>query len=327
MLESGTGFDGRGTNIGKIESMNDSMAHPGSAIAPLELPGWKATINWLSAILVSLLFLVSGLWKVTDPAGAAVRMAQARIPENLSLAAALLFGIAETTTAVLLLVPRFRRWGAWAGTLLLMAFMIYVGFHYNALRGAECNCFPWIKRAVGPMFFLGDAVMMLLAVMAGVWARPSENRRSAVLILAAVSVFAFASYGMAEVRQSGTKAPDAITVDGAPYSLREGRVLIFFFDPECMHCVDAARRMSKLNCGDTRVVGVATAQPQFAPEFLRTTGLKGGISTDLTVLKKIFPFGDPPAAVALENGREKEALTRFEGEEPAASLKKLGFIY
>lgn len=303
------------------------MAEPRSAIAPLELPGWKTTVNWLSAILVSMLFLVSGVWKVTDPTGTAVRMAQARIPENLSLAAALLFGIAETTAAVLILVPRFRKWGAWAAGLLLIGFIIYVGLNYHALRGAECNCFPWVKRAVGPLFFVGDAAMLLLAIMAGLWAKPSENRRGAVLILAAVSVFAFASYGMAEVRQSGTKAPETITVDGSPYPLRDGKILIFFFDPECMHCVDAARRMSKLNWGDTKLVAVATTQPQFAPEFLRSTGLKAVISTDLASLKKTFPFGDPPAAVAVENGREKEALTRFEGDEPAASLKKLGFVY
>jgi len=33
-----------------------------------------------------------------------------KVPQNLSLAAALLLGIAETFSAVLILVPRFRRW-------------------------------------------------------------------------------------------------------------------------------------------------------------------------------------------------------------------------
>jgi len=31
--------------------------------------------------------------------------------------------------------------------------------------------------------------------------------------------------------------------------------------------------------------------------------------------------------VALENGRQKAPLTKFEGEEPGATLKQLGFIY
>ncbi|MCL4402097.1 MAG: hypothetical protein M1436_05465, partial [Acidobacteria bacterium] len=90
-------------------TMNDSMAQPACLIGRLEAPGWKTAGSWTCGILISLLFLVSGIWKITDPTGAAVRMAQARVPENLSLAAAVLFGIAETFTGVLILVPRFRR--------------------------------------------------------------------------------------------------------------------------------------------------------------------------------------------------------------------------
>lgn len=308
-------------------NMNDSMAQRDNALAPLELPGWKTTLNWLSAIVLSLLFLIAGLWKVTDAPGAAVRLAQATVPGHLSLAAALLLGIAETVTGVLILVPRFRKWGAGLACLLLLAFMVFIGAHYDALRGVECNCFPWIKRAVGPGFFVGDSVMLLFAITAGLWARPSEGKRSAVLVLAAVSVFALVSYGVEVARQTGVKAPETITVDGKPFSTQQGRVFIYFFDPECLHCIDAAKRMAQLNWGDTRVVGVATQQPQFAREFLDSTGLKAGISADLGLLKKTFPFGDPPAGAALEHGRQVEALTRFEGDEPEAALKRLGFVH
>src|SRR5580704_6802893 len=168
---------------------------------------WKTTLSWAGAILLALVFLVSGLWKLTDASGAAVRMAQARVPQSLSLAAAIGFGIAETVAAVLLLVPRFRRWGAWLGGALLVAFMIFIGVEYNALRGAECSCFPWVKRAVGPNFFIGDGIMLLLAMMAGAWARPARSMRTAALILGAVTLFAAASYGVAAMRQTGTKAP------------------------------------------------------------------------------------------------------------------------
>ena len=134
------------------------------------------------------------------------------------------------------------------------------------------------------------------------------------------------SYGVAAIRQTGTKAPDTVTVNGKPFSLQLGKILIFYFDPECMHCVDAAKRMSKLNWGDTQVVAVPIAQPQFAKGFLDDTGLKAVISDDLPPLKKIFPFVSTPAGVALVNGREKMALTQFEDNEPADSLKKLGFV-
>ena len=293
----------------------------------MELPGWKTALSWTAAILLSLLFLASGLWKITDAQGAAVRMAQARVPESMSLAAALVFGIVETLGGVLLLVPRFRRWGSILTGLLLLAFLAYFAVYYNVLRGADCSCFPWVKRVVGPGFFIGDGLMLLLAVLAGIWSRPSESSRSAIPVLGAVVVFALVSYGVGAVRQTGVRAPETIAVDGQAYSLEHGKVFLYFFDPECMHCFDAARRMSHLNWGDTKVVAIATQHPQYAPQFLQDTGLRAAISTDLQKLKQVFPFVSPPAGVALENGREKASLTKFEDEEPGATLKQLGLIY
>ena len=302
------------------------MAQPHPGLAELDLPGWKTSLSWVAAILLAVVFLVSGLWKLTEAPGAAVRMAQARVPQSLSLAAAIGFGIAETFTAVLLLVPRFRRWGAWLGGALLIAFMIFIGINYSALRGAECSCFPWVKRAVGPNFFIGDGLLLLLAVVAGKWAKPAQRMRTAMLILGAVTLFAAASYGVAAMRQTGTRAPDTVTVNGKPYSLQEGKILIFYFDPECLHCLDAAKRMSKLNWADTRIVAVPINVPQFGQGFLDDTHLNAVLSNDLQQLKKIFPFVSAPAGVALVNGREKMALTQFEDPEPAVTLKKIGFI-
>jgi uncharacterized membrane protein YphA (DoxX/SURF4 family) len=302
------------------------MAQPHQGLAQLELPTWKTTANWVSAILLALVFLGSGLWKLTDAPGAAVRMAQAMVPQSLSLAAAIGFGIAETFAALLLLTPRLRRWGAWLGGALLIAFMIFIGMNYNALRGAECSCFPWVKRAVGPGFFIGDGLMLALAVLAGVWAPLARGMRGAFVILGIVTLFAAGSYAVAAMRQTGTKAPDTVTVDGKPYSLQQGKILIFYFDPECLHCLDAAKRMSHYKWGDTRVVGVPINVPQFAQGFLEDTHLKAVLSNDHQQLKKIFPYVSAPAGVALVNGREKMALTQFEDPEPEATLKKLGFI-
>ncbi|MGA2271768.1 MAG: MauE/DoxX family redox-associated membrane protein [Bryobacteraceae bacterium] len=307
--------------------MTDSMAQPGGRLASLELPGWKTALSWVAAVLLSLLFLLSGLWKITDAQGAAVRMAQARVPESMSLVAALVFGIVETLSGVLILVPRFRRWGSILAGLLLVAFVAYFAVNYNALRGEDCSCFPWVKRVVGPGFFIGDGLMLLLAVFAGIWSRRPESIRSAFLILGAVVVFALVSYGVAAVRETGARAPETITVAGQPYSLEHGRIFLYFFDPECMHCFDAARRMSQFHWGDTKVVAISIQQPQFAPQFLQETGLRAAISTDLQKLKQVFPYVSVPAGVALENGREKASLTKFEGDEPGTTLKQLGFVY
>jgi uncharacterized membrane protein YphA (DoxX/SURF4 family) len=307
--------------------MNDSMAQPRQSLSPLELPGWKTALSWISAFLLACLFLVSGLWKITDAPAAAVRMVQALVPESLSLSAALAFGIAETLAGVLILVPRFRRWGAVLTSLLLLAFLAYFALHYTALRGADCSCFPWVKRVVGPAFFIGDGLMLLLAALAGIWAKPPESLRSAVLVLGAVLVFALVSYGVDVARQTGTRAPNTINVEGRPYSLQSGKIFLFFFDPQCMHCFDASKRMAQFHWGDTRVVAVPVRQPEYASEFLQETGLQAVISNDFEALKKVFGFNGFPSAVVLENGRQKASLTRFEDSEPAAALKKLGFIY
>ncbi len=293
---------------------------------PLERPGWKTSISWVASILLALLFLASGLWKITDAQGAAMRMAQAQVPESLSLAAALGFGIAETVAGVLVLTPRFRRWGAILAGAMLVAFMVYFAVEYNALRGADCSCFPWVKRVVGPGFFIGDGIMLLLALAAGAWSRPSESLRSAFLVLGVVVVFALVSYGVATARHLGTRAPESIEVAGQPYSLARGKVFLYFFNPECMHCFDAAKRMAQVPWRDTRIVAVPVETPQYAAGFLADTGLKAVVTTDFPRLKQTFGYTSYPWGVALENGHEKSPVTKFDGDEPIATLKRLGFV-
>jgi uncharacterized membrane protein YphA (DoxX/SURF4 family) len=306
--------------------MNDSMAQAEGEAGPQELPNWKNWFSGLSAILLAFTFLIAGIWKITDPLAAAVRVSQVQVPYIFSLPMALALGISETFAGVLLLVPRFRRWGAWLSCLLLVAFVMYIGVFYNVLRGEECNCFPWIQRAVGPVFFLGDAIMLLMAVVAGWWSRPSDGRRSALVVLGAVSVFALVSYGVTVARQSGVTAPESILVDGKPFPLHEGRVFLFFFDPECLHCDAVARGLAELNWGETAVVAVIVQQPQFGPEFMESTGLPGVLSSDFEPLRNKFQFVDSPYGVALEHGRQRAAFTHFEGSEPADMLRKMGFV-
>jgi uncharacterized membrane protein YphA (DoxX/SURF4 family) len=308
--------------------MNDSMAQLSPGLVRTDVPGWKSGLSWISSAILCALFLLSGLWKITDVQGAAVRMVQAKVPESMGLAAALVFGIAETVGAVMILVPRLRRWGAVVLGALLLAFLGYFAIQYNTLRGADCSCIPWLKRVVGPGFFVGDAAMLLLAFFAGLGSRKPEGLRAVTVIASAVVVFAGVSYGVGAVRETGTRAPESVTVDGRPYSLEHGKIFLFYFDPACMHCFESAQRMSKLHWGDTQVVGVPISQPQFATQFMQDTGFHmAAITTDRDKLKAVFPYAGVPAGVAIENGRQKAALVKFDGEEPAASLKQLGLIY
>jgi hypothetical protein len=164
-------------------------------------------------------------------------------------------------------------------------------------------------------------------VLAGLGSRRPEGKRAVVLIAAAVTVFAGVSYGVVAARETGTRAPESILVDGRPYSLEHGKIFLFYFDPACMHCFESAQRMSKMHWGDTQVVGVPISQVQFATQFMQDTGFHMAITTDRDKLKAVFPYAGVPAGVAIENGRQKAALVKFDGEEPAATLKQLGLIY
>lgn len=305
--------------------MDDSMAYPPAA-GTLDMPRWKASTATVCAVLIGLLFLVSGGWKIIDPMGASTKMMQMKLPGMVALPFTILLGIGEVWAAVMMFVPRLRQWGGWLISLMLVAFMIYVGWHYTALQGEECSCFPWIKRAVGPMFFVADGVMLLMSLAAAWWSQKSFGYRPAALIAATVTVFALVSYGVAANRDSGTLAPASVTVAGKSYSLHDGKVFVYFFDPMCSHCADASKRFATHQWGNTKVVALPIGQKDFAPGFLTNTGMKADLSYDVAPLRQVFPFQDPPYAVALENGRAKATLNRFDEAEPAATLRQLGFI-
>jgi hypothetical protein len=291
-----------------------------------ELPMWKTAVGGVSAVLVGLLFVVAGVWKLTEPYTAATLMMQARVWPAFGLICAIGFGTAETFAGSMLFFPRFRRWGGWLTAALLVIFMGYIGINYSTLRGAECNCFPWLKRTIGPGFFAGDGAMLLLAVLAAIWARRAENLRGAAILLSSIIIFAATSFGITYSHQTGLKAPDSITVDGQPYSLQSGKIFLFFFDPECSHCEEAAKRMSHFNWKDTQVIAIPTRMPRFGPDFLKDTKLKAKLSNDLEFLKKTFSFVAGPYGVALENGRQKQAFINFDEKEPKEGLRQLGFI-
>jgi len=291
----------------------------------LEPASWKIRLNWMSAGTLAALFLVSGVWKIADPLGWAVRTSELRVPHSASLAAALVIGIAETVGAVWILVPRLRRWGSILLGLLLAAFVVYFAANYSVLRGADCSCFPWIKRAVGPGFFIGDVAMLLLAALAGLWSQRPFGLRPAAVILATVTVFALVSWGVETQEFKGSRAPQSVMVNGRPFAINHGKVFLFFFNPECTHCFDAAKHMSQLSWGDTTLVAVPVEQAQFAEGFLEETGLKAVVTSDFQLLKSRLGYTAYPYGVAIENGVVAARIAQFEGSGPDATLRKLAF--
>ena len=223
-------------------------------------------------------------------------------------------------------MPKYRKLGAWLIGLMLVAFMAWVGFFYNTLVGQECSCFPLIKRAVGPGFFIGDTLMLGCAVVAGYWDNWNFGWKKPAALLALLIAVGVGNYAWAVSKQTGAVAPESVQlVDGSTYSLREGRVLIYFFDPQCMHCFHAAQAMSKLKFAGTKTLAVPTEVKQFAGQFLTDTKFEAKVTNDTDKLKKVFPFGDPPFLVLIENGRQKAAITKFDEPEFTQRLIDSGF--
>ena len=130
----------------------------------IDLPAWKTIIGHVAAISVAIIFLATGIAKMVVPFLVQTMFEQLLVPVWGSMPLVILLGIAETLGGILVLIPRYRRWGAWLIALMLVAFMGYIGLRYQALVGRDCSCFPWLKRTVTPALFAEDGAMLLAAL-------------------------------------------------------------------------------------------------------------------------------------------------------------------
>jgi hypothetical protein len=288
----------------------------------------KRKIAAVSAVLLGIVFLVSGGWKVLQPFQTGELLEQAQVPAGLGVLGASSLGTLELLASFLLFTPRFRRWGGLLGSALMIFFMAWVGYYYNRLVGHECSCFPIIKRTVGPGFFISDAVMLLLGVSAFAWSRRPLSLRVPSFAFVALLALAATSFGVNAMSRRNIQMPNPVVVDGKAQDLTRGSVFLFFYDPECSHCDAASKFLSTLNWGNTKIVAIPTHDPQFAADFLHDTHLKASTSLEANKLKKAFPFVDPPYGVALEDGRVKQTFgqAQFNAPLPQPELRKIGFV-
>jgi uncharacterized membrane protein YphA (DoxX/SURF4 family) len=293
----------------------------------LVLPAWKNVVGTIAAVCVAIIFLATGIAKMAVPYQVQTMFEQLLVPVWASMPLVIVLAIGEALGGLLVLMPRYRRWGAWLIAAMLVAFMGYIGLRYQALVGRDCSCFPWLKRAVTPALFVEDGAMLAAAVIAAWFSRKPGSLRFPIVALMAISVLAAAGLGYNTIHQSGIQVPETITLDGKPFDIRQGNVLLFFYDPACSHCEEAARHMSTYRWKkDVTVIGLPTNDPQWAASFLHDTKLVAKTSTDSALLRKLFVFTSPPYAVVLQNGRVKSILTHFDAPEPMPSLQQAGFI-
>lgn len=295
-----------------------------------KLSGWQSAVGWTAAILMAVLWLVAGLYKLSDVGGFQVKLNQLLVPAGLTLPATLAVASGELFAGILLLRPAWRRLGGLFSTILLLVFMAYVGINYEPLRGADCSCFPWIERAVGPLFFWSDAAMVAVSLLASWFAPKMAAFRQMKGLVIGIAVLAVAALGWDKLGpQPGAEVPATIQVAEQEYDLRQGRKLLYFFNPTCLHCLDVGIALSKYEF-EADFIGVPTQDPDLAEGFLQDAGLTGKVklSSDLDLLKETFPFDDVPYAAAIEDGLILHRFPMIELEEPemGETLKELKVV-
>ena len=292
-----------------------------------EMPAWKNIASHVAAVSVAIIFLATGIAKMAVPYQVQTMFEQLLVPVWASLPLVIVLAIGEALGGVLVLMPRYRRWGGWLIAAMLVAFMGYIGLRYQALVGRDCSCFPWLKRAVTPALFVEDGAMLAAALIAAWFSRKPGGLRFPIIALVAISVLAGVGLAYNTMHQSGIQVPDTIMVDGKPFNIRQGHIFLFFYDPHCSHCEEAAQHMSTYGWKkDVTVIALPTIDPLLAASFLDYTKLVAKTSTDSALLRKLFVFTSPPYGVVLDHGRVKSILTHFDAPEPMPSLQQAGFV-
>jgi len=292
-----------------------------------EMPAWKSITSHVAAVIMGVIFLATGIAKMAVPFLVQQLFDQLLVPVQFSLPLVILLGIGETLGGILILIPKYRRWGAWLISGLLVAFMLYIGIRYNALVGRDCSCFPWLKRTVNAAFFAEDGAMLVLSLLAAGFSIKPASLKTPLVMLLGIAVLAGGAYGYNVAHQSGIQVPETITVDGKPFNLHQGHVFLFFYDPSCSHCNEAAEHMSTYHWkSDVTVIGLPTNDPQWAASFLHDTKLKALTSNDTAALRKLFVFNYPPYGVALDTGHVRGIVQHYDLPEPETSLRQLGYI-
>jgi len=290
-------------------------------------------IGLVSALVMALLWFTAGLWKLSDISGWQLKLTQLLVPVKWSLAGTLTVAMVEVGAGVLLLCTAWRRWGGWLSAALLVFFMAYMGWNYEALQGEDCSCFPWLERAVGPAFFWSDAAMLAVSLLAVRFSPPSEGLRpagAAALAVLALSggmlaIDRLGSPSGSEAVLAGDSAPP-VSVHGQPYAIGSGKVFLFFFNPSCMHCLHAGQTMAEYEW-EVDFLGVPTQDFDWGAGFVEDAGLQDvKLSPDVKPLREIFEFQDVPHGVLLHDGKVLERLIFWEEPELSETLRDHGFI-
>ncbi len=101
----------------------------------------------IARMLLAAVFLIAGLAKLADLAGSQQAMRDFGVPARLANPFGVLLPLAELVTAVAMLLPLSAWWGGLGALLLLLLFVVGIGYNLARGRQPECHCFGQLHSA------------------------------------------------------------------------------------------------------------------------------------------------------------------------------------
>ena len=115
-------------------------------------------------LVLAAVFLVSGISKLFDLAGAQAAMRSFGVPESMTRSGGILLPIVEIVIAVLLVPVATAKWGALLALVLLILFIAGVSYNLSRGRKFECPCFGQLTRSeIGPSTLVRNVILAVLA--------------------------------------------------------------------------------------------------------------------------------------------------------------------
>jgi methylamine dehydrogenase accessory protein MauD len=147
----------------------------------------------VARVLLALVFVVAGLAKLADRAGARQALRDFGVPAALATPLGLLLPLAELAVAVALLPTRSAWWGALGALVLLLLFIAGIGASLARGRTPDCHCFGQLHSApAGWSTLTRNAVLAAIAAFV-VWQGHATPGPSAVGWLGALTAVQWVS--------------------------------------------------------------------------------------------------------------------------------------
>jgi hypothetical protein len=208
--------------------------------------------------LIGALLLVTGLSKATMPQDFGHQIADYDIVTNPILVGLISYTVILVECALgaaLLVRLRPRLTIALAG-LLMVGFLVAVGYAWKAGTTEDCGCLPWVTRTPGEAF-VED--LILLALLGWAWwaqrGAPAPARSwktlavgaAVALAMVVVGVFGVAGLGSPGAGgEAGATTFKTLRAEDLPADLSTGDHLVLLMSTECTHCKDAVPEINAL---------------------------------------------------------------------------------